>query len=180
MRNWLDFIPLLLFFVAYKIYDIYVGTLVAIIATFILGLYLWLKTKRLDGAQSINLLIIAVFGGATLYFQDEQFIKWKPTIINWLFALILLSYPVFKKGTLLEMLLGRHFTFAHSIWLKLNWGWVLFFAAAGAANLYVAFNYGTDTWVNFKVFGMVLATLTFIILQTLFMIKFSEPTDQRQ
>jgi intracellular septation protein len=129
--------------------------------------------------QLVTLAIIIVFGGLTLYLQDEMFIKWKPTVVNWLFAAAFLATHFFGKQTAIERMMGSALTLPEKIWRRLNLGWVFFFLSLGCANLYVMSHFDSDTWVNFKLFGMLGLTVVFIILQSLFLSRYmQEPSNK--
>jgi intracellular septation protein len=148
-----DYFPLLLFFVAFKLWDIYVATAVAIAASFAQIAYFHWRGK-VQVVHWVSLAIIAVFGGATLLLHDETFIKWKPTVLYWLFAAILLIGRVAFRRNLIAALM-KDLTLPDSIWARVTWMWTLFLLAMGAANLYVALNFSTAAWVNFKVWGAI-------------------------
>jgi|SRR5882672_1985753 len=174
MKFLFDLFPVVLFFVAFKLFDIYVATAVAIAATFLqIG---WLKWKRrkVDKMMWVTLVIIVVFGGATLALHDETFIKWKPTVLYWLFAVVLATAELAFRKNLIRAALGEQVSLPDKVWTRLNWSWAGFFAFMGAANLYVAFNFPTDTWVNFKLFGGMGLMLMFVIAQALFLARHVE------
>ena len=169
MKLLFDFFPVIVFFVAYKLYGIYVATMVIIAATSIqLGIF-WLKHRRLESLHITTFTLVILLGGATLLLQDEMFIKWKPTVVNWLFAAIFLGSQFIGKRPLIARMAGNNLTLPDSIWTRLNLGWVVFFVALGIANLFVAYNFDTDTWVNFKLFGLMGLTLAFIIAQGVYL-----------
>ncbi len=172
MKLLFDFFPLLLFFIAYKFFGIYVATGVAIVATFVQVALSWYTTRKVAGMQLVTLGVIVIFGGMTLYLQDEQFIKWKPTVINWLFAVVFLASQFFGKKTAIERLMGTNLSLPKPVWRRLNLVWVAFFLGLGGVNLYVMSHFDRDTWVNFKVFGIVGLTLVFIVIQTLFLSRY--------
>ncbi len=175
MKLLFDFFPLILFFGAYKLYGIYVATSVAIVASLGQVIWFWFRHRRFETTHLITLSVILIFGGMTLIFRDDVFIKWKPTIVNWLFAVIVLGSQFLGKRTVLERLLGQQMTLPAPIWKTVNLSWGLFFLVSGALNLYVAFFFRTylddqirtDFWVNFKVFGLLGLTLAFSIIQML-------------
>jgi intracellular septation protein len=174
MKFLFDLFPVVLFFVAFKLFDIYVATAVAIAATFLqIG---WLKWKRrkVDKMMWVTLVIIVVFGGATLALHDETFIKWKPTVLYWLFGVVLATAELAFRKNLIRAALGEQVSLPDKVWTRLNWSWAGFFAFMGAANLYVAFNFPTDTWVNFKLFGGMGLMLMFVIAQALFLARHVE------
>lgn len=172
MKFLADFFPILLFFIAYKMYDIYVATAVAIVAALVQVAYAWHKHRHVENMQWITLGLIAVFGGLTLFLQDETFIKMKPTAINWLFAIAFLGSQYIGNKTFIERMAGGSIELPKAVWNRLNLSWVGFFIFSGVANLYVANNYDTDTWVNFKMFGMLGLTFIFIIAQGIYMTRF--------
>ena len=176
MKLFYDFLPILLFFVAYKFFDIYVATGVAIVSTFLQVAISWLRTRKVATMQLATLLIIVVFGGLTLYLHDEQFIKWKPTVINWLFGGTFLASQFIGPQTAIERILGANLTLPKLVWQRLNLGWVMFFLILGGANLFVMSHFNRDIWVNFKLFGMFGLTVVFIILQSIYLSRYiAEP-----
>ena len=175
MKFLFDFFPILLFFVAYKYADIYVATSVAIAASIIQVAYSWFKHRRVETMQWITLVLIVVFGGATLYLKDEMFIKWKPTVLNWMFAAAFLGSQYIGKKNIAERMLSANIQLPHEIWMRVNWSWVTFFITLGCVNLYVVYNFDTDTWVNFKLFGMMGLTILFVLLQAVFLSRYVKP-----
>jgi intracellular septation protein len=171
MKFLFDLFPVVLFFVAFKLFDIYVATAVAIAGTFLqIG---WLKWRRrkVDTMMWVTLVIIVVFGGATLALHDETFIKWKPTVLYWLFAAVLGAAELVFRKNLIRATLGEQVRLPDAVWTRLNWSWAGFFVFMGAANLYVAFNFSTDTWVSFKLFGGMGLMLLFVLLQAAFLAR---------
>src|SRR5476651_1726546 len=163
MKFLFDLFPVILFFVAFKFLGIYAATAVAMGATFLQIGWVWFRHRKVDGMLWVSLAIIVVFGGATLLLHDETFIKWKPTVLYWLFAIVLAtSEAVFRKN-LIRVMLGEQIQLPGPAWKKLNFSWAGFFAAMGFLNLYVAFNFSTDNWVNFKLFGGIGLMLVFVI-----------------
>ena len=179
MKFLYDLFPLLLFFAAFKFYDIYVATAVAIVASFLqVGLF-WLKHRRFETMHLVTLAVIAVFGGLTLALHDDTFIKWKPTLVYGILAALVLASQWFGKKTVIERMMSAQIALPATVWRRLNLSWGLFFVVLGAANIYVAFYYGLDLdpevrrgiWVNFKVFGLLGLTLLFTVIQAFFMAK---------
>jgi len=179
MKFLYDLFPLLLFFAAFKFYDIYVATAVAIAASFLQTGLFWLKHRRFETMHLITLAVIAVFGGLTLALHDDTFIKWKPTLVYWILAVLLLASQWFGKKTIIERMMSAQVALPMPVWKRLNLSWGIFFAVLGAVNIYVAFFYGLDLdadtrrsiWVNFKVFGLLGLTLLFVVGQAVFMAK---------
>jgi len=174
MKFLFDLFPVVLFFVAFKLADIYVATAVAIAATFIQVGWLKLRGKRVDAMLWASLGIIAVFGGATLLLQDETFIKWKPTVLYWLLGSVLAAAALLFRRNLIRTMLSEQVQLPDAVWSRLNWSWIGFFAFMGALNLYVAYNYSTDLWVNFKLFGGMGLMLVFVVVQAAFLAKYVE------
>lgn len=177
MKLLFDFFPILLFFIAYKLGDIYVGheqaiyvaTAVAIAASALQVAFYWLRHRRFETMHLVTLGLMVVLGGATLILQNDTFIKWKPTVVNWLFAAAFLGSQWFTEKSLVQRMMGKSVQLPGAVWGRLNVSWSLFFIALGGLNLYVAFNFDTDTWVNFKLFGMMGLTFVFIIAQAFYM-----------
>jgi intracellular septation protein len=167
-----DLFPVILFFVIFKISGIFAATAAAIVAT--LCQIAWVKYRhgKVDGMLIASGIIIVVFGGATLLLQDETFIKWKPTVLYWLFAVVLSCAELFWNKNLIRSMMGQQIAMPDAVWKKLNHAWAGFFAALGFANLYVAFNFATETWVNFKLFGTMGLMFVFVILQSLYLGKY--------
>jgi len=169
-----DLFPVIVFFAAFKLFDIYVATAVAIAATFLqIGWLKW-KKRKVDTMMWVSFAIIVVFGGATLALHDETFIKWKPTVLYWLFGTVLAGSELIFGRNLIRAMLKEQVQVPETAWARLNWSWVGFFALMGGANLYVAFNFSTDTWVNFKLFGGMGLMLVFVVLQALFLVRYVE------
>ena len=178
MKILFDFLPILLFFIAYKIYDIYVATAVIIVASIAqVGLF-WLKHHRVEKMHLITLVLVVILGGATIFLHNPLFIYWKPTIVNWLFALVFLGSQFIGQKNVLQRMLEEQITLtSQAVWLRLNMAWLAFFIVMGAVNLYVAFNFEENTWVNFKLFGMMGLTIVFVIGQSLYLAQYIMPED---
>ena len=173
MKFFFDLLPVLAFFVAFQIAGIYAATAVAIATTFVQVAWLKLRGKRVDAMLWASLVIIVVFGGATLILQDETFIKWKPTVLYWLFGAVLAGAALLRRN-LIRSALSQEMQLPDAVWRRLNLCWIAFFAFMGAANLYVAFNYPTDLWVNFKLFGGMGLMLLFVVAQALVLARYVE------
>jgi intracellular septation protein len=165
MKLLVDFFPVIAFFIAYKLYGIYVATGVLIIAFLMQFLADWHKNKRISNMHLTSLILVVVFGGITLVLRDEKFIQWKPTVVNWLFAGAFLFSQLFTSKTIIQRLMEKTVKLPADFWKQLNWMWIGFFLFSGIANIYVVYNFDEDTWVNFKLFGMMGLTLVFILLQ---------------
>jgi intracellular septation protein len=178
MKILADFFPILLFFITFKLYDIYAATIVAIVATAVQVAYVWFRTRRVEPTHIITLVLIIVFGGATLYFKDEMFIKWKPTVVNWLFGLAFLLSQLFGSRTLIERMLGGKISLPPPVWRRLNLMWVLFFIVLGGVNVFVLYTVDTATWVNFKLFGLLGLTFLFVLLQSIYLARYAPEQDK--
>lgn len=172
MKILYDFFPILLFFVAYKLYGIYAATATAIVATVAQVALFWLRHRRFEKMHLITLAIIVVFGGATLLLHNPVFIKWKPTVAYWLFALTFLGSQFIGGKCIIERMMGHAIQTTRGVWTKLNLAWVVFFVVMGCVNLYVAYNYAEATWVNFKLFGLMGLTLVFVLGQGVVLSRF--------
>lgn len=209
MKFLADFFPILLFFVAYKLWGIFVATGVAIGASFVQVGAVWLQKRRFEPMHLATLAILAVFGGLTLLLRDQVFIMWKPSVINWLFAAVFFGSRFVGDKTLIERMMSHAIDVPAAVWSRLNNMWVAFFLALGAANLYVASDFfkaeaalrdatgltdidltqcttlfqGSvlelcrtahsleETWVNFKLFGMLGLTIAFVIGQAFYLAR---------
>lgn len=164
MKQWLDYIPLILFLAAFKTLGIFPATAVLIASTVLLYGYLHFTEGRLEKNHKIVLVATVVFGGLTLALHDETFIKWKAPIVNWVLALVFIGSHFIGDKLAIERLMGHALSLPPHIWKGLNIAWTLFFIALGAANLYVAFHF-ESIWVDFKVFGSLGLTFLFVIAQ---------------
>ncbi len=172
MKILLDFLPVIVFFAVYKFTnDILLATAVLIPATLLQMLYSWRVQGKIEKMQLVTLVLVVLLGGATLAFQDKAFIQWKPTIVNWLFAVGFLATQFIGDKTVIERLMGSSMELPKAIWSRLNLAWVAFFIAVGIVNLYVAYNFSEEIWVDFKLFGMLGLTILFIVLQGLYIAK---------
>lgn len=168
-----DWLPIILFFVVYKAADLYAATAVAIAATLVLMAYMKLRGHKIDTMQWVSLLLIVVFGGATILLHDERFIKLKPTLLYSLFAAALLIPQLVTKMLPMEKLMSSKISMPRHAWAKLNAAWGVFFGILAVLNLWVANNFSTDAWVNFKLFGTIGLMVLFIIGQALWMNRFA-------
>lgn len=174
MKFLFDIFPVLLFFAAFKLYDIYVATAVAIAATFVQIGWVWLRHRKVDNMLWVSLGVIVVFGGATLLLRNETFIKWKPTVLYWLFAAALAVADLVFKKNLVRSVMEKQLTLPEVAWSRLQASWIGFFIAMGALNLFVAYSFSTDAWVNFKLFGGIGLMLAFVLVQALMLGKYVE------
>jgi len=219
MKFLVDFFPVFLFFFAYKVYDIYVATAVAIVAAVIQVGWLRLKQHRTETMHLVTLGLLLIFGGLTILLRDRTFIMWKPSIVNWLFAAVFLGSHFIGERPLIARMMDRVIEVPSHIWRRLNLMWVIFFIVSGLANLYVAARFFAaeqvlvaaagqakidlaacgeifskelldlcttarsreETWVNFKLFGMMGLTIAFVIAQVFYLAKhIPDPADPKE
>ena len=173
MKFLFDLFPVILFFVAFQLWDIFVATAVAIAASFAQIGWLKLRGRKIDKMLWVSLAIIVVFGGLTLAFRDKTFIQWKPTVLYWLFGAVLAGASLTGRN-LLRSMLSEQMQLPAPVWVRLSWSWVGFFAFMGAANLYVAYNFSESAWVNFKLFGGMGLMLAFVLAQAAFLSRYME------
>ncbi|MBN2145412.1 MAG: septation protein A [Candidatus Aureabacteria bacterium] len=167
MKLLFDFFPIVLFFTAFKLKGIYVATATAIIASVIQIGWVYYKNKKVDPMLWVSLAVVAVFGGATLLLRNETFIKWKPTVLYWVFGCCLIASELVFGKNLIRTLLEKQIELPERIWRNLNLSWAVFFIFLGGVNLFVATHYSTNTWVNFKLFGIMGLMLVFVIGQSI-------------
>lgn len=179
MKQFLDFLPLIVFFAFYKLYDIYVASGALIVATALALVFTWVKYRKVEKMTLITFLMVLVFGTLTLVFHNDLFIKWKVTVIYALFALALLISQWVLKKPLVQRMLGKELTLPDKVWSNLNLAWAIFFLACGLANIYVAFWLPQSVWVNFKVFGLTVLTLVFTLLSGIYIYR-QMPEEQKK
>jgi intracellular septation protein len=191
VKQLIDFIPLLLFLVAYKtdpqtvelaghsfaFGGIFSATAVLIISSVIVYGILFVTQRKLEKGQWLTLIACLVFGGLTLAFHSETFLKWKAPVVNWLFALAFAGSHFIGKQPLIKRMMGHALTLPDPIWLRLNVAWIVFFIFCGAANLFVAFTFQAF-WVDFKVFGSLAMTLLFLVGQGIYLSRHLHDTDR--
>ena len=186
MKLLFDLFPLILFFVAYKMYDIYVATGVAIAASFVQMVAFWLKYRRFEKMHVITLAALVVFGGLTILLRDPVFIKWKTTIVYWILGSIILFSQFVTKRTVVEALMADKIQLPKQAVRMFNLHWAVFAYAVGALNIYVAFYYGLELdearreeiWVNFKVFGVLILTAIFMFIEIFLMARIASKDEQ--
>lgn len=197
-----DLFPIIVFFIAYKLGDsypeqaqsilnsfgmhtvpggkpgIFLATLVAIIATFLQVGWVKLRGRKVEIMLWVSLFIIVVFGGATLYLHDENFIKWKPTVLYWIFAAAIFGAALFGKN-LIRTMMNSQMELPDAAWRQMNLSWGGFFAFMGIANLWVANHFSTDGWVNFKLYGSIVLMLVFVVIQSLMLSKYLDKEEPK-
>jgi intracellular septation protein len=174
-----DFFPIAIFFAVYKYTgDMITATAVLIPVSIIQVAYAYWRTRKIEKMHLVTLALIVVLGGATVIFENKAFIQWKPTIVNWLFAIVFLGSQFIGAKNILQRMMSGQIKLPSAIWTRLNYIWVVFFIFSGAINLYVAFSghFSEEAWVNFKLFGMLGLTLVFIILQGVYLSRHIEET----
>lgn len=190
MKQFIDFIPLLLFFIVYKMDPrplefaghtfefggIYSATAMLIVSSVVVYGAVLLRQRRLEKSQLLTLVACLVFGGLTLAFHSETFLKWKAPVVNWLFALAFAGSHFIGDRVLIKRIMGHAVTLPDVIWTRLNLAWIAFFLVCGAANLFVAFTF-QDFWVDFKVFGSLGMTVVFLIAQGVYLSRHLHDAD---
>lgn len=195
MKLLIDFLPIVIFFLVYKfapelielispiisaeqkaslleVKPIMLATAVLIPSSILQILYTRISTGKIEKMHLVTLALVVLLGGATLAFNDTHFIKWKPTIVNWLFAVAFLLSQLLTQKSLLQRMMDGNISLDPPIWVRLNYAWIAFFILSGAINLWVAYSFSEEAWVNFKLFGMLGLTILFIILQSLYLYKY--------
>lgn len=169
MQTLYEFIPLILFFIAYKVADIYVATGVLIAVLLLQVGWAWFKHGKVQKLQLITALVALVLGGITLFLRDPVFLQWKPTLVFWIGAAAIIIGQLVGKKPALQALLGGKLNLPTIIWQRLGWMWAGFMAFAGTLNIYIAYTYSEEFWVNFKVFGVLGLTFAFAIVQAIYL-----------
>mgnify|MGYP000205006483 FL=1 len=170
MKAWLDFLPLILFFVAYKVAGVFTAAAVLMVSVVVLYGIVWWRERKLQSSQWITLGATVLLGSLTLILHDEAFLQWKAPAVNVLLALLFAGSALIGKKPLIERLMGESIQLAPPQWRKLNTAWVLFFLFCAAANAWVVL-YHTAWWVDFKLFGSLGMTFTFIIAQGIWLTR---------
>jgi intracellular septation protein len=170
MQLLFDFFPVIAFFITYKLTgDLFAATAVIIVAVIAQTAIQWFRHRKVSSMSLISGVLVLIFGGLTLLIHDKAFIQWKVTVVNWLFALGFLASRFIGDKVMIQRMMGEHVQLEPALWRRLNWAWTSFFAALGAINLYVAYNFSEATWVNFKLYGMIGLTAAFAIGQGLWL-----------
>jgi intracellular septation protein len=178
LKVFFDLLPVILFFVGFKFYGIFAATAIAIVTTLVMIIYSKLRHNTVEKMLLVNGAIITVLGGITLLLHDKTYIMWKPTVLYWILAGVLIISEMFFGKNLMRKMMGGVMQPPESTWRKLNIAWAVFFVLLGFLNLYVAFNYNENTWVNFKLFGTTGLIFVFTIAQTLLLKDYLVETDQ--
>ncbi len=186
MKFLFDFFPLLAFFVAFYLPEdreqgIYLATATIMVATFIQIAAYWLLYRKFEKMHLITFAVVLVFGALTIYLQDERFIKWKPTIVNWCFALAFIGSHFIGDKTLFQRMINmadNKLVLPAGVWKRVNISWACFFVFLGFVNLYVAYNFDTEFWVNFKAWGMTLINIIFLAGVCVYMYKYIKQAEE--
>jgi intracellular septation protein len=178
MKQLFEFFPILLFFIVYKLYDIYIATAVLIPATILLVLFSWFKYRKIETMQWVTLVLVLVMGTATILLHDVRFIKWKLSIIEWLFGLAFLGSQFIGSKTFYERMMSSMLKLPDYLWRRLNLIWGFFFMSVGFINVYVIYHFTTDEWVIFKTFIVPGLLFIFIMLQMVFIYKYIPETEE--
>ena len=179
MQLLVDFLPIIIFFVVFKLYGMYAATAAIIVAMAAQIAVQWFRERKVSKMLLVSGVLVAIFGSATLVLRNPIFIQWKPTIVNWLFATAFLGSQFIGQQTLIERVMGHAVQLTQTMWRKLNLMWVANFAFLGAANIYVVYNFDEETWVNFKLFGMLGLTLIMAVGQAIW-ISMNAPEQQEK
>lgn len=169
MQLLLDYIPIVIFIMAYFYRDIFFATGVLMIAMPIVLLLQWVMTKKLNRIYAVSTALVLVLGAFTLTFRNPTFLYWKPTVLNWAFAVAFLGSQWFGEKPFIKRMLGGAADLKDDQWTRLNQIWVLFFVFVGGVNLYVAYSFSEAFWVKFKLFGMLGITVVFVIIQSIWL-----------
>ncbi|MFH1369102.1 MAG: septation protein A [Elusimicrobiota bacterium] len=172
MKFLFEFFPIILFFIVFKFKGIYAATAAAIAASVIQIAVAYARKRKVEPAMLIGFAVLLVFGGFTLLLRNEAFIKWKPTILYWIFAAVIGGARALYGKNIIRLMLQKQLQVPENVWEKINWSWGGFFALLGGINLFVAYNFSTDVWVNFKLFGLMGLMFIFVIIQSLFLAKY--------
>jgi len=169
MQLLIDYIPIVIFIVAYFYRDIFFATGVLMVVMPIVLLLQWVTTRKLNKIYLASTALVLVLGTATLFYRNATFLYWKPTVLNWAIAAVFLGSQWIGDKTIVQRMLGSAATLSPAQWLRLNQFWVGFFLVVGGINLFVAYNFSEEFWVKFKLFGMLGLTLLFVIVQTIWL-----------
>ena len=173
MKLLFDFFPIVFFFVTYRWFGIYAATVVAMIASGVQVMSYYIKHQRLEAMHWISFVLIVLLGGATLFFHNPWYIKWKPTGIYWVMACVIAGSQWIGDKTVVQRMMEKHIVLPIHVWLRLNSAWAFYFMLLGSLNLYIAYYFSTDAWVNFKLFGGAGLTFAFVFLQAFYLTRYA-------
>ena len=169
MQLLVDYIPIIIFVVAYFYRDIFFATAALMIVMPIVLAVQYLMTRKVNKIYLASTVLVLILGGITLFYRNPTFLYWKPTVLNWLIAAVFLGSQWIGDRPVVERMLGSAADLSTAQWRRLNQIWVIFFAFVGAVNLYVAYNFSEEFWVKFKLFGMLGITIIFVIIQSIWL-----------
>lgn len=172
MKILFDYLPIICFFIAYQMTDIYVATGVLIVALFALVAGYWWYTRRIHKMHLVTAVLALVFGGITIWLHDPEYIQMKPTVLYILFALVLAASHVWGAKPLIRRMMESSLDLPDVAWTRMSWLWIGFFILSAILNTFVAYTYSQEIWVNFKMFGMLGLTFVFVIIQALYLARF--------
>jgi intracellular septation protein len=164
-----EFLPIVVFVAVYYVWDIFYATAALMVTVVLQAGYLWAARKPITTQLKFTLWLSLIFGGLTLLLHDKTFIQWKPTIVNWAMAVALIGSQFWGRANLIERMLGSQLSLPDSVWARLNAGWAVGFFLAGAANLYVAYNFSEAFWVNYKLIGGFAITLVYVLISVTYL-----------
>ena len=180
MKQFLEFIPLIIFFIVYKIVNIYAATAALMISMAIMLIFTYFKDGKVGKMQWITFAMVIVFGTLTLALHNDVFIKWKVTVVYALFTIVLLVTQFIFKDPAIKKMLSKELTLPDKVWNNLNFAWAILFAVLSVLNLYIAFNMPVNVWVNFKVFGLMGITLLFTVFSVIYIYKYLPKTNKEK
>ena len=180
MQLLLDYIPIIVFILAYFFRDIFFATGVLMAVMPVVLLVQWLLTKKLNRIYAASTALVLILGGFTLAFRNPTFLYWKPTVLNWAIAVVFLGSQWIGEKTIVQRMLGNAAMLQEHQWTRLNQIWVVFFVFVGAINLYVAYSFSEAFWVKFKLFGMLGITLVFVIIQSVWLTLAAQKNEAAQ
>lgn len=173
MKLALDLISIIIFFIIYNYFDIFYATGAMMVTYSLTFLYSYITIKKIDKTILATWLLVVILGGLTLFFHNAEYIKFKPTLVYWFFAIAFHVSPYFKdEKSIMERMAGHQIILPKKIWVRLNYFWMLFFYILGFVNLYVAYQYSTEQWVYFKTFGIMSMLILASVIQVLYMAKY--------
>jgi intracellular septation protein len=180
MQLLLDYIPIIVFILAYFYEDIFFATMVLMVVMPVVLVAQWALTRKLNRIYAASTALVIVLGGFTLAFRNPTFLYWKPTVLNWAIGLVFLGSQWIGEKTIVRRMLGNAAELTDGQWLRLNQIWVGFFLLVGAVNLYVAYSFSEAFWVKFKLFGMLGITILFVIIQSIWLTMVAQKNEAAQ
>ena len=169
MQLFFDFIPIIVFVITYFYKDIFFATAALMITMPIFLFAQWLATKKINKMYLTSTALIIILGSATLFFRNPTFLYWKPTVLNWIIAVVFFTSQWIGGKTIIQRMLGTTIKLRSGQWMKLNYMWIIFFLVSGTINIYVAYNFPEAFWVKFKLFGLMGITILFVIFQSIWL-----------